>query len=90
MRKVNGKRIIGITSLLLEEVRKRLPGVFRRAGGGFALDDSARREEFALVPLVLVHDFYSDRLTAFEASARIEVRTLTARVQIRLAIFARA
>ena len=76
--------------LLLEQVSKRLAGVFRRAGGGFALDDSARREEFALVPLVLVHDFYSDRLTAFEASARIEVCTLTARVQIRLAIFARA
>ena len=55
-----------------------------------ALDYNSSREQFAGVGRVLVHDPCGDRFTTFQASARIEIGTLTAAVKVRFALWTRA
>src|SRR5262245_35359223 len=52
-------------------------GMWRRV----ALDGDAEGKEGALVPRALVHDPLADGLLALEASSRVEVRALAARVE---------
>ena len=51
-----------------------------------ALDYNSRREQFARVARMFVHDPRGDRLCTFQAGARIEIGALTAAVKISLAL----
>ena len=51
-----------------------------------ALDYNSRREQFARVTRVFVHDPRGDRLGTLQARARIEICALTAAVEISFAL----
>ena len=55
-----------------------------------AFDYNSGREQFSRVARVFVYNSCGDRFTTFEASARIEIRALTAAVEISVAVWARA
>ena len=55
-----------------------------------ALDYDSSREQFARVASVFVNYPCGDRFITFEARARIEVRALTAAMEISVALWARA
>jgi hypothetical protein len=75
---------------LLEQLRERRSGIRRRPRCGLALDYSSWEEQLARVARILVHYACGYWLAALEAGARIEVRALTTRVEVRLAVEARA
>ena len=74
----------------LEQLIEGCAGVCWRAGGGLALDDSSRDEQFAEVACLFVNDARGDWLAALEAGARIEIVALTTSVQVGFTVGARA
>lgn len=74
----------------LEQLVERRSRVCWRPRGGLALDDSSWDEQFAGVACLFVDDACGDWLAALEAGARIEIRALTASVQVGFAVWTRA
>ena len=72
--------------LFLKQFIERCSVVCRRPGRGLALDDSSWNEQLARVAGLLVNYARGDWLAALEAGARIEIRALTAGVQVAFAV----